>query len=107
MIFRRLICLSRKMGCHFINALHRLLQIGSIGERWIAGILHTDEFYACQTMRYGDMLVHQLLPTQLALEIIEHLAITLQGTYRMIVVILAIIMIAPNGINAIRRIEFL
>ena len=95
------------MGCHFINALHRLLQIGSIGERWIAGILHTDEFYACQTMRYGDMLVHQLLPTQLALEIIEHLAITLQGTYRMVVVILAIVMVAPNGLNAIRRMEFL
>ena len=52
-------------------------------------------------MTHSIVLVHQLMPTQLALIVIEQLPVVSQSCYRMIVAILAVIMVSPYREDAI------
>ena len=89
------------------HSLHRLLQVTAIGKRRLSGILHTDDFYRSHTMRYRKMLVHQLMPSHLILQLEEEPAVLSQGTQTMVGIIFAVIVVTPNREDTIGSMQLL
>ena len=84
-----------------VHSLHRLSQVAAIGKWRLTGILHAHDGDGSHAMTHHMMGVHQLLPPQSLLIIEEQSVILAQGSERMVGGIFAIVMIAPDGVDAV------